>query len=124
MRAALLAACAAGAAACTSIGDEKVAGWPELRVVEHYVPHAAMRERCARWGMAPIACAEFDFAALECHLWFSNEYPPSRGVLLHERKHCEGYDHPDETNMADAWERWQRQQLSAAAAEPSGAASQ
>ena len=40
----LLAALAAG---CSMIAHEKVENWPALEIVEHYVPHAEMRNRCA-----------------------------------------------------------------------------
>src|SRR4051794_1366811 len=43
-------------ASCTAIGHQKVDGWPKLEVREHHVPHAEMRDRCAKyapWGSAP-----------------------------------------------------------------------
>src|SRR5687767_3380514 len=36
------------AAACTTIGHEKVEGWPVLTVYEHHVPHKVMRDKCAK----------------------------------------------------------------------------
>src|ERR1041384_6878369 len=86
--------------ACTTIGHEKVEGWPELKVVEHYVPHHVMRDRCAKytsWGSFPEACAEFNLAELRCDLWFSADFPPPKGFIEHERMHCAGYDHTGET---------------------------
>jgi hypothetical protein len=92
----VLALISAIAAACTVIAGEPVAGWPALQTVEHYVPHHEMRERCSRYvafGMAPEACAEFDFAARRCDLWFSADFPPAPQVIGHEREHCQGYEH-------------------------------
>jgi hypothetical protein len=90
------------AGACSTIGHEKVQGWPPLQIVEHRVPHAEMRSRCSPYmapGMLPEACAEFDFAAGECHTWFSADFPPPRAVVEHEKLHCLGYDHPGESTM-------------------------
>jgi hypothetical protein len=93
------------ASACSfTIGHEKVEGWPPLQVVEHYVPHAQMRERCARYmgfGTAPIACAEFGLAARRCDIWYSADFPPSPEIVEHERLHCAGYDHVGGTTMKD-----------------------
>jgi hypothetical protein len=89
--------------ACTIIGHEKVADWPALEVYEHYVPEAQMRERCSKYvafGMSPQACAEFDFARSRCDLWFSSDFPPTRGMVEHERLHCRGYDHIGMGTMA------------------------
>jgi hypothetical protein len=97
-----------------AIDHERVEGWPELEIVEHHVPHAVMRSRCAKYvgfGMAPIACAEFDLAGGRCHVWFSADFPPSKSVLEHERLHCQGYDHPGETTMRDILARFNASQL-------------
>jgi hypothetical protein len=86
-------------AGCSVIGHEKVEGWPQLQIVEHYVPHAEMRERCARYvgfGAMPIACAEFDFSSARCHIWYS---APQPAVMGHERLHCLGYDHAGDDAM-------------------------
>lgn len=91
--------------ACASIiGHEKVAGWPQLAVYEHYVPHAQMRERCARYvgfGSLPVACAQFRLAERRCDIWYSADFPPSRDIIEHERLHCAGYDHVGETKLRD-----------------------
>ena len=90
--------------ACTTIGHEKVEGWPQLTVVEHYVPHHVMRDRCVKYtpfGSSPEACAEFNLAELRCDLWFSADFPPPKAFIEHERMHCQGYDHVGETNMRD-----------------------
>jgi hypothetical protein len=88
--------------ACSTIGHEKVEGWPELEIVEHYVPQAEMRDRCARYvgfGSLPIACAEFDFASARCDIWYSADTPVHGEVMRHERLHCAGYDHVGERVM-------------------------
>ena len=90
--------------ACTTIGHEKIDGWPPLQVVEHYVPHNVMRDRCVKyapWGMSPEACAEFNLAERRCDLWFSADFPPPQFFVAHERMHCQGYDHTGETMMRD-----------------------
>ena len=97
----------------TSIGHEKVAGWPELAVVEHYLPHKLMVSRCARWanGLTPLACAEFDFAAARCDIFYSAEHRPSRELVAHERLHCIGYDHVGDTAMREQLARWQASRI-------------
>lgn len=98
----LLALLVAAASGCTTIGGERVAGWPKLQVVEHYVPNAVMRDRCAQYVgffMTPMACAEFDFDARRCDIWYSADVPPPRYVMEHERAHCMGYEHTGEHRM-------------------------
>jgi hypothetical protein len=90
--------------ACTIVGHQRVAGWPELAVVEHHVPEAEMRSRCAKYvafGMSPQACAEFNFALRRCDIWFSADFPPTRSMVEHERLHCQGYDHLGMSTMAE-----------------------
>jgi hypothetical protein len=90
--------------ACTIVGHEKVAGWPQMEIVAHYVPSQEMRDRCAPYvgfGMLPEACAEFNFAANRCDLWFSADFPPPASIVEHERLHCEGYDHIGQRTMAE-----------------------
>ena len=97
------------ACGCTTVGHEKVEGWPALQVVEHHVPHETMLRRCSKYvgfGMVPLACAEFDFAAARCHIWYSIEEPPARSIEEHERLHCEGYDHVGETKMQEYLARY------------------
>lgn len=82
------------------------ADWPKLRVVEHYVPSAVMRDRCSRFVSRfalPEACAEWHFRANECHIFFSSDFPPADWIVQHERQHCAGYDHPGSTAARDAW---------------------
>lgn len=87
---------------CASMGDEKVEGWPNLEIVEHYVAHHEMRNRCRMYvgfGQAPEACAEFSFSAARCDIWFSADFPPASFVVAHERQHCLGFDHVGSTSM-------------------------
>lgn len=113
----LLALAAAG---CASIDEhEKVAGWPELRLVEHYVADEQMRQRCAKYmpfGFLPEACAEFYFDQGECHVWYSADWPPQPYVIAHERLHCQGYDHPGETTLRDVLVRYEAARRAAGAA--------
>lgn len=99
--------------ACTIVGHQKVEGWPELAVREHSIPHAAMRDVCARYvgfGMSPEACAEFDLNARTCVIWYSAEFPPSESVKVHERKHCAGFDHIGGDTMQKLYDQWRAQQ--------------
>jgi len=94
---------------CSAIGGEPVAGWPALRIVEHHVPDAAMRDRCAKYvgfGMIPEACAEFHFDAGECHVWHSADFPPPKYVIEHEREHCLGYEHAGEDALREILARY------------------
>lgn len=88
---------------CTTIdAHAKVEGWPDLMVVEHYVSHSEMRDRCAKyapWGTAPEACAEFNFAERRCDIWFSADFPPTKAVIEHEWLHCRGYQHVGDNSM-------------------------
>ena len=102
---AILVALTAG---CSTMDHQRVAGWPELEIIEHHVAHAEMRSRCARYagfGMSPLACAEFDLAARECNIWFSADFPPQRFIVEHERLHCAGYDHAGSSGMARLLQR-------------------
>jgi hypothetical protein len=111
----LVAGCASSG---HEIGDQKVAGWPRLRVYEHYVPHTEMQARCARYvvryGARALACAEFDFTAGRCDIWYSADLGPRPELVRHERLHCAGYDHPGEQAMAKMLAAWQRRQSFAA----------
>lgn len=125
LRPTLAAALLAAAAGCSTIDEHnRVEGWPELRVIEHYVSDDAMRERCSKYvsfGMLPEACSEFNFVRGECHIWFSRDYPPALYVVRHEQLHCQGYDHPGDTTMRDILARYRAAQQAArgAAAKPS-----
>jgi hypothetical protein len=104
-----LAILAALLAACTTMDHERVEGWPELDIVEHYVPAQAMLERCRKYvgfGSVPLACAEFNLAARRCDIWLSEGFAP-RTIVEHERLHCRGYDHVGATNMRNFLDRYQ-----------------
>jgi len=119
----LLAALLAG---CTTIDKhERVEGWPKLEIVEHYVPHAEMRDRCVKYvgfGMSPEACSEFDLMARKCHIWFSADFPPQAFIVRHEHLHCAGYDHPGSTAMQQYLESYLRTYHAAASGAASAAA--
>jgi hypothetical protein len=105
-------------AGCTTVGHERVEGWPALEIVEHHVPHHVMRARCAPYAPAFMnveACAQFDFAAAKCHIWFSADFPPPKAFVDHERLHCQGYDHVGERVMAQMLQRHLAASLNASA---------
>ncbi len=61
--------------------------------------HAVMRDRCSKYTSMPDACAEFNFSAARCDIWFSSDFPPSQFVIEHERAHCLGFDHVGSNEM-------------------------
>ena len=96
-------------AGCSSIDvNNRVDGWPELRVIEHRVSHQEMRARCDKyvaWGMIPAACSEFNLSAGVCHIWLDEGFAPAF-IVEHERLHCTGHDHVGSSHMADMFARW------------------
>ena len=107
----LLAAALSG---CTVIGHEKIEGWPALEMVEHYVSHKEMRDRCGKYTgpfSSPEACAEFNLETKRCDIWYSADFPPPQFVVEHERLHCSGVDHIGETEMRDFFTRWRASKL-------------
>lgn len=102
-----LAAIAIALQGCATIDThERVNGWPNLKMTEHYVPHHVMRDKCVRYapfGMSPEACAEIDFANATCDIYYSADFPPLKSFIEHERLHCDGFSHPGDTTLADAW---------------------
>jgi len=115
----LLAALLTG---CSAIEHQRVEGWPELEVVEHFVPHREMQDRCVKYvgfGMSPEACAEFDLAARKCHIWYGGDSRPPGFIRRHERLHCAGYDHLGSTGMQRFLDQYTaRYPASAAAGSP------
>jgi len=112
----LLAALLTG---CSAIEHQRVEGWPELEVVEHFVPHREMQDRCVKYvgfGMSPEACAEFDLAARKCHVWYSADPLPMGFIRKHERLHCAGYDHVGSTGMGQFLHQYQLRYPESAAA--------
>lgn len=109
---------AAASAACTTVGHEKVEGWPELAIVEHRVSAGEMYDRCKKYvafGMLPMACAEFNLATKRCDIWLMEGFAP-RSVVEHERLHCQGHDHVGETAMRDFLTRYRAATSGVAAA--------
>jgi hypothetical protein len=86
--------------ACTMWGDLRpVEGWPELKVTEHHVPHAVMRDRCTPYvpaGFSPEACSLFYLKERQCHIFYSADFPPSDAIKAHEQRRCKGYGSKDE----------------------------
>ena len=108
MKRILTAALAAASAACSTVGHEKVADWPELRIYEHRVSAGEMYERCSKYvafGMLPMACAEFNLATRRCDIWLIEGFAP-RNIVEHERLHCQGHDHVGETALRDFLQRY------------------
>lgn len=108
MKRLLIAALAAASSACTTVGHEKVEGWPELRIYEHRVSAGEMYARCSKYvafGMLPMACAEFNLATKRCDIWLIEGFAP-RNIVEHERLHCQGHDHVGETAMRDFFMRY------------------
>src|SRR4051794_32324158 len=80
--------CLSGCAAVDS--HQRVADWPELKVVEHHVSNREMRDRCAQYTgplVSPMGCTLFYFDLGEAHIYVSKEFP-SDFVLEHERLHA------------------------------------
>lgn len=111
--------------ACTTVGHEKVEGWPELAIHEHYVSAGEVYDRCRKYvgfGMIPLACAEFNLATRRCDIWYI-EGLATRSIVEHERLHCQGHDHVGETGMRDFLARYRAATAPSAAAGGSAPAS-
>lgn len=92
-------------AGCTVNSAARVAGWPELQVVEHKVSDQEVQARCgsaAAPGMRALACAQFNFRESRCDIWYAGRGPLNPFVLAHERGHCEGHDHVGQSAMERA----------------------
>lgn len=115
MRTTMLLAVCLSLNACAVIDThERVAGWPELKVVEHHVSQEEMLARCRRFVppyMTPEGCTIFYLDHNEAHIYVSKDFPSQR-VLEHERLHAAGYDHIGSDNMKRILERWQARQRS------------
>jgi hypothetical protein len=89
-------------------GHQRVADWPELKVVEHHVSNQEMRERCHPYvglGMSPMGCTLFLLDQREAHIYVSKDFP-SQPVLEHERLHAAGYDHVGSVGMQAILKNW------------------
>jgi len=105
---AVLAACGALAGCSVMNNHEKVPGWPELKIIEHHVLHAEMRDRCriaVSIFASPEGCTYFYLDQGEAHIYVSKEFP-SDAVLRHERLHAAGYDHIGSKNMRRLLDNW------------------
>ena len=106
---AAIAVLAAGLGGCSVMNThEPVPGWPQLKVVEHHVSHAEMRDRCARFVSpfsSPEGCTLFYLDRGEAHIYVSGELP-TPGVLEHERLHAAGYDHVGSSNLVRVLQAW------------------
>lgn len=94
---------------CSAMSSTGIEGWPRLEVREHYLPHAEMRTRCAKYvgfGATAYACMEVRFDLSRCDIYYSADFPPQAWVIEHERKHCAGFDHAGETTLRDALKAW------------------
>ena len=94
---------------CSVVGHVKVEGWPDLKIIEHRVPTAEMRDRCVQYADAlssPMACMEFSLWRGECHIWLSADFP-SDSLLEHERLHCRGFDHVGGNTLLRYYDHWQ-----------------
>ena len=131
LRAAILPAALAG---CTTLAYVAAPpDFPALRVVEHALPNVAFKDKCgpsvrtghhvatgvaallmgatvpyavlaAAIGPTVEACAELDFKAGECRVYYSADFPPGETILRHEReKRCKGYDNPGDDAVRGAW---------------------
>jgi hypothetical protein len=111
MKTCLFVLLACGSLAGCSVMNEhvKVPGWPELKIIEHHVSHAEMRDRCqvaVSKLASPEGCTYFHLDQGEAHIYVSKDFP-SPAVLRHERLHAEGYDHIGSRNMLRVLEKWQ-----------------
>src|SRR4051812_25365567 len=88
--------------------QNRVPGWPELKVVEHHVAADEIYERCRRFVSpfsAPEACTVYYFSRSEAHIYVSKE-SPNGWILRHEHWHAAGYDHIGSTAMQRMLENW------------------
>jgi hypothetical protein len=99
---------------------QRVAEWPELKVVEHHVSNQEMRDRCVPYvgfGMSPMGCTLFFLDQREAHIYVSKDFP-SQPTLEHERLHAAGYDHVGSGSMQAILKNWNAQNRQQIAARP------
>ena len=98
-----------GVSGCSVIdGHQRVADWPELKVLEHHVSNQEMRDRCSPYvgfGMSPMGCTLFFLDQREAHIYVSKDFP-SQPALEHERLHAAGYDHVGSVSMQGILKNW------------------
>lgn len=88
--------------------------WPALETRVHRVGLVELHKRCAKYmttGQKLMSlgivggCAEIDFANSRCDIWLGQgENSPE--LEEHERLHCLGHDHTEDTTLRDAWNEW------------------
>ena len=141
---AFMALAAAGLSGCTAMAYAPApADFPVLRVVEHRLPHAEFKDKCAPaagaghhvatgalallLGASPAhaaiaglvgpsveACAELDFAKGACNVYLSADFPPAELWMVHEReRRCRGYDNIGDPVIRDAWAAYKLHQRDA-----------
>jgi hypothetical protein len=89
-------------------GHVRVPDWPELKVIEHHVVEAEMRDQCVRFApplTTAAGCTIFDFDRREAHIYVSKDFP-NASVLRHERLHAAGHDHVGSDHLHRAWVAW------------------
>lgn len=88
--------------ACAAIGQDKPdADWPALTRSVIYADNVSAQ--CGKYALMPLACAEINFRDRTCTVYTSVKW---EWVLVHEFKHCDGYDHEGETSLRDAWRKY------------------
>jgi len=111
----------AGLSGCAIMDShERVAGWPELKIVEHHVSNQEMRDRCSPYVgplMSPQGCTMFFLEQREAHIYVSKDFP-SAAVLAHERLHAAGYDHVGSVGMQTIVRDWKARSQHQVAAGP------
>jgi hypothetical protein len=94
---------------CTMVDRHvRIEGFPQLKVIEHHLGHAEMRDNCLPYTgpfMTPAGCTLFVFDRMEAHIVVSKDIP-NPAVLEHERLHAAGHDHIGSEGMKRMWLAW------------------
>ena len=120
MRYLLILLALTGLSACHTMIDEhsRIADWPDLQVRDNVVSFAEVVRRCGKYtsivSWPPVACAEIHFDTRICNIWRMED--ADSFVMEHERAHCNGYQHPGDDTLAQAWKAYQQQAAGAAIA--------
>ena len=102
----LSAVLAIGLSGCSTMPDEQVEGFPPLLIIEHKVEASQILRHChpaMRWWdwallRMPLACARINFERRTCDIYTASDASPD--TLIHERRHCQGYDHGKQLGAA------------------------
>ena len=120
MKTLLMIAALAAVSGCATMIDEhrRIADWPEVEVRDNVVSFAEVIRRCSKYtsplSWPPLACAEIHFDTKVCNIWRmegADSY-----VMEHEAAHCNGYQHPGDDTLAQAWKAYQQHAAGAAVA--------